>query len=133
MVAHEPEDAAVVVPHARTSVAEARRLLRRAMTRECVVGQVRDDVLVVISELVSNAVKHARPLPTGGIRVSWAVSTCQIQVSVTDGGSPTAPTASAAAMSALGGRGLNIVRVLTRSWSVTCTPEGTTVCATVAR
>ena len=68
--------------------------------------------MLVLSELVSNAVKHAAPLPSGEIAVRWEVLDDLLHIEITDGGAGTRPHASVAALSALGGRGLDIVRTV---------------------
>jgi two-component sensor histidine kinase len=88
-------------------------------------GVERDDAILVLSELVSNSVKHAAALPSGEIAVRWALGT--------DGGAATVPRAGAAALSALGGRGLEIVRTLCRRWGVIEGEQGVTVWADVPR
>ncbi len=132
--AYEPDfTVSVRVPHEQASAAHARWRLAADLDAAHVVGQEADDALLILSELISNAVRHARPMPTGGLRVSWTISPNQIGVAVTDGGSSTAPVASAAAMSAIGGRGLQIVHLLASSWDVSQGEEDTTVWAVIAR
>ena len=132
--AYEPESTVSVhVPHEQASAARVRWRFAADLRAAHVTGQVADDALLIASELVTNAVRHARPLQPGGLRVSWQISPAQIGVSVTDGGSATAPAALAAAKSALGGRGLHIVHHLASAWDVSRSREGTTVWAVLAR
>src|SRR5579875_4223202 len=53
---------AVLLPHTPSSVAVARRRLVAELTAADVTGPAVGDAAVVISELVSNAVRHATPL-----------------------------------------------------------------------
>ena len=125
--------ASVTVPHERTSV----RLVRHAMADQLEAAGVgpdeRDDAMLVLSELVSNAVKHAAPLPSGEIRVRWEVRDDLLHIEITDGGGGTRPHASVAALSALGGRGLDIVRTVSAQWGVTEGENSVTVWAEVPR
>ncbi|MCO5970293.1 ATP-binding protein [Actinoallomurus sp. WRP6H-15] len=91
--------------------------------------EIADDAAVIISELISNALRHARPLPSGDIRVSWTHEGELIQLAVSDGGSMTEPRRTRAALSSLGGRGLSIVEALSDKWGVSHEAETTTVWA----
>ena len=87
------------------------------------------DAMLVISELLSNAIRHARPLPGGQIEVSWTLDGGTLEVAVSDGGAPTTPQPERPPASSLGGRGLDIVDHLSRSWGVRGDDLGTTVWA----
>jgi anti-sigma regulatory factor (Ser/Thr protein kinase) len=88
-----------------------------------------DDAVLVLSEILSNALKHAKPLEAGKIRVSWDLDSGSLRVEVTDGGSPTRPQAARPSLSAVGGRGLGIVSSLVSDWGVSRVPGETTVWA----
>jgi anti-sigma regulatory factor (Ser/Thr protein kinase) len=113
------------------------RLARHAFADQLaaagVVEEVRDDAVLVLSELVSNAVKHAAPLPSGEITVRWAVQSDVLHMEITDGGASTRPHVGVAALSSLGGRGLDIVRSVSRQWGVTEGQGSVTVWAEVPR
>jgi hypothetical protein len=85
----------------------------------------------VLSELISNALRHATPLPGNVVKVSWRVGVDLIEVAVSDGGGPTMPAVSQPGNSAIGGRGLGIVERLALRWGVYAGPdsEETTVWA----
>jgi anti-sigma regulatory factor (Ser/Thr protein kinase) len=119
----------VLLPHAPASVAVARRRLGSELFASGVLEAVIDDVNVVISELLSNALRHARPLPSGQIRLTWARNGDLIEVAVTDGGAMTEPRRSSPTLSSLGGRGLGIVETLAEYWGVRYEDGGTTVWA----
>jgi anti-sigma regulatory factor (Ser/Thr protein kinase) len=76
------------------------------------------DAILVLSELVSNAIRHAHPLPGGQVRVSWSLQGGTLELAISDGGSPTRPHHVRRSMSALGGRGIAIVEHLSSSWGV---------------
>ncbi len=121
------------VPHERTGVRLARRALADQMDAAGISGVERDDAILVLSELVSNSVKHAAALPSGEIAVRWALGPEEVHLEITDGGAATMPRAGIAALSALGGRGLEIVRMVCRRWGVIESEHGVTVWADVPR
>jgi len=91
-----------------------------------------EDARVVISELVGNSVRHAQPLPDGTILISWRVDSRGLQVSVTDGGSPTRARKVNASSAALAGRGIAIVDSLAVLWWEENTRSRATVHAILA-
>lgn len=121
------------VPHERTGVRLARHAFADQIAAAGVEGEARDDAMLVLSELVSNAVKHASPLPSGEITVRWRLDDEVLHIEITDGGASTRPRAGVAALSALGGRGLDIVRTVSRHWGVTEGEGSVTVWAEVPR
>jgi anti-sigma regulatory factor (Ser/Thr protein kinase) len=125
--------ARVSVPHERSSVRVVRHAFAEQMTAAGVPAEDREDAMLVLSELVSNAVKHASPLPDGHISVAWHVDDDSLGLEITDGGAGTRPNASVAVLSAMGGRGLDIVRTVSRHWGVTEADGTVTVWAEVPR
>jgi anti-sigma regulatory factor (Ser/Thr protein kinase) len=89
-----------------------------------VVESVIDDAVLILSELLSNACKHGRPLDDalsgdGDVRAAWHVDRSgRLTVEVTDGGGPTRPAPATPSVTAHGGRGLNIITVLADDWGV---------------
>jgi anti-sigma regulatory factor (Ser/Thr protein kinase) len=108
----------VDLPFDAASVREARRLLAADAAAAGVQEPERADALVVVSELVGNALRHARPLENGTVRVMWRVLPDEVEVAVADGGAPTAPRADRPPFAALSGRGLGIVDALSETWGV---------------
>ena len=92
----------------------------------------RDDARLVISELVGNAVRHARPLDDDTVQIAWNDGPAGLDISVTDGGARTTPERVDAGLSDLSGRGLAIVETLATRWWVETTRSRTTVHALVA-
>jgi two-component sensor histidine kinase len=86
-----------------------------------------------MSELVTNAIKHAAPLASGEIRICWAIQDDCLHMEITDGGAVTRPHAGVADISSLGGRGLDIVRTLSEQWGVKEDHDCVTVWADVPR
>ncbi len=108
----------MLLPHAPASVAVARQRLTADLAAAGVVHAAVGDASSVVSELLSNAIRHARPLPGARVQVAWAVDNGSVEVAVSDGGAPTRPYPAHASISALGGRGLDIVEYLARTWGV---------------
>ena len=100
------------------SAAAVRRDIARTLLDDGIAADVVDDVQLVASELVGNAVRHARALPAGLLRVSWEQSAGGITISVTDGGGTHRPRARQAEPLDTTGRGLSIVSALTDFWGV---------------
>ena len=119
----------VLLPWAPSSVATARWQLSADLQEAGLVAAVIGDATLVLSELLSNAIRHARPLPGALIQVSWALGDRSLTVSVRDGGSHTRPHAGHPSLSALGGRGLAIVECLASTWGVQDSTAGVTVWA----
>jgi anti-sigma regulatory factor (Ser/Thr protein kinase) len=122
----------VLLPCAPASVAVARRRLAAELTAAGVFEGVVGDAVLVVSELLSNAIRHARPLPGSKLLLAWALVDGAVEVAVSDGGASTRPMAAQATVSSLGGRGLDIVEYLARSWGVRTDDTGLTVWAVVA-
>jgi len=119
----------VLVPCAPASVAVARRRITADLVAAGVFETAIGDAALVVSELLSNAVLHARPLHGRWLQVAWVVDTGSVEIAVSDGGGPTRPHATWPSLSSLGGRGLGIVDHLSDRWGVRADGPGTTVWA----
>jgi anti-sigma regulatory factor (Ser/Thr protein kinase) len=104
------------LPFTPASVSVARQRLKSWMDENHSSVEAVEDARVIVSELVANAVRHARPLADGRILVCWSLEDRGLQLSVTDGGSPTRPRTVHAPSSALAGRGMGIVEMLALDW-----------------
>ncbi|MEO6503280.1 MAG: ATP-binding protein [Jatrophihabitantaceae bacterium] len=122
------------VRHSAASAATARRGVLAAFDDAGVTGEPALDAALIASELVGNAVRHATPLASGQLAVSWVLDAEGYQISVTDGGpgGPTAGSSAADRVSArqagaqdTSGRGLRIVAELADSWGVAADDDGT--------
>ncbi len=91
-----------------------------------------DDARIVVSELLGNALRHARPIQDAGLVLTLEVQPDAVRLSVSDGGSATLPTLLHAPELAVSGRGLTIVRTLTREWGVREGTDGNTVFGVLA-
>lgn len=109
----------VLLPYTAASVGIARRRLVADLVSAGVFEAVAADAAIVVSELISNALRHARPLPDGVLRVGWLVSSDHVEVEVSDGGGATVPTLGNPVQSSTSGRGLGIVDRLSRRWGIT--------------
>ncbi len=125
------EASVLLLPFAASSVGVARRRLVSDLIAAGIYDSAVCDIAVVISELLSNALRHAAPLPGSKIRVAWRIDAGTVRVSVSDGGGQTAPELGEPTQAATGGRGLRIVEKLSRRWGASTGDEGTTVWAEV--
>ena len=107
-----------MLPYTASSVGAARRRLIGDLTDAGVYEATACDAGLVLSELISNALRHATPLPGSLIKVSWCLNDDCIEVAVSDGGGPTVPMINKPTANALGGRGLGIVDRLSPRWGV---------------
>ncbi|GAA2166384.1 hypothetical protein GCM10009845_25620 [Pedococcus bigeumensis] len=121
----------VRVPWRATSVALVRKALVDDLEVREVSAAVVDEAEIVVSELVSNSIRHARPLADGNLRVHWKVKAGVVEVEVTDGGSESTPRPAPRTIWAPSGRGLRIVRSLAHEWGVTEDRSGSTVWASL--
>lgn len=115
----------VALPPSPTSARAARQVVT-----EVLLGLRRpdlvDDVVAVVSELVANAVIHART----DIELSVQSAGAGVRVEVTDG-SHIIPRWTPAAMTAISGRGLIMVQRLASAWGVDPHEGGKTVWALI--
>jgi two-component sensor histidine kinase len=121
------------VPHEGHGVSLARHALASELAELGVPDDAFSDAMLVMSELVSNAVKHAAPLPGGEVQVGWSIDEHLMHLEITDGGGVTRPNPAVVTSFALGGRGLDIVRTISNQWGVTQDGESVTVWADVPR
>ena len=122
----------VHLPCAPASVALARKALSDELRAAGVFDHAVADAVLVISELLSNAILHAYPLPGEHLQVAWDVNPSSVEVAVSDGGSPTVPHAGHPSPSSISGRGLRIVEHLCKTWGVRTDDVGLTVWAVLA-
>ena len=125
------ESSDLLLPFAASSVGVARRRLVSDLIRAGICGPAITDAALVLSELLSNALRHATPLPGSGLRVAWSLDSGSVRVSVRDGGAQTLPELGKPNPSTTGGRGLRIVDRLSKCWGTCSDNEGTTVWAEV--
>ncbi|GAA1259586.1 MULTISPECIES: ATP-binding protein [Janibacter] len=113
-----------ILPPIRAALMED--LQARGMSEEII-----DEAEIVVTELVTNALRHGSPLPDRCVRVHWKVRGEVCEVEVSDGGGHTAPKPVPPALWATSGRGLRIVRSLAHEWGVSEDEKRITVWASL--
>ena len=119
----------VMLPYVPSSIAVARRWLTSELLEAGAAEPATSDAALVVSELLTNALRHARPLAGQKLRIAWTMGGGVVEVCVTDGGAVTRPREGWPSPSSLGGRGLAIVSRLSRRWGVSTGEASTTVWA----
>ncbi|MGW2260969.1 ATP-binding protein [Streptomyces sp. NPDC001780] len=112
-------DHAVVVrrwPRHPRSVGQARREMRKALA-DWGLAALEDPAALVLSELLTNAVRHARVSPGHVIETRFAQLPDGLRIEVHDA-SPTPPEPRAPGADACDGRGLVLVAALAEAWGV---------------
>jgi anti-sigma regulatory factor (Ser/Thr protein kinase) len=116
------------MPFDASSVSLARARLSTWMDERGAGGQQpREDAALVLSELLSNALRHGRALDDGQLRAAWRWSQGHLEITVTDGGGPTSPRVLLASEDATDGRGMAIVDRLADTWWQTVEGSASTV------
>jgi anti-sigma regulatory factor (Ser/Thr protein kinase) len=119
----------LAVAHDPTSAALVRRSIAADLSTEHVDPDSIDDVVLVASELVGNAVLHASALDQE-LDVAWDVEPESVVVRVLDG-STDLPRQRSTNQNETGGRGLSIVAAIALDWGVRRTERGKQVWARI--
>ena len=119
-----------------SSVTLARHLVRDDLAVRGVPTPLIEDALVVVSELMGNAIRHARPLAVGDsrgrVRLQWSLQDSdRVRIEVTDGGGADEPHVEPPTLGDTGGRGLAIVAAIAADWGVVRSDHEVTVYAVV--
>jgi anti-sigma regulatory factor (Ser/Thr protein kinase) len=101
----------------------ARRTLLAGKVR--VARSIRDDVLLLLTEFVSNAVRHAQAGANAAVRVDFRQQARMVRVAVFDEGTGFTAEAPQAERDQSGGRGLFLVDRIADRWAVAPTASGT--------
>ncbi|MET9800304.1 SpoIIE family protein phosphatase [Streptomyces sp. NPDC006368] len=109
------------------AVMHARRFTGRALRSWGVMEEV-DMVLLVVSELVTNAIAHTR----GEVRLDLTLAADRLRVAVNDASPRTPVKATSVDWEATGGRGLLLVEALSTSWGSVPLSGGKQVWAEIA-
>ncbi|MGH8829324.1 MAG: ATP-binding protein [Jiangellaceae bacterium] len=120
-----------------SSVPLARHLVRDDLERRGVRPAGVDNSVLIVTELVTNSILHARPLNLEGDRfgvvLTWSVDDECVVVEVTDGGGIELPQLRRPLPVDTAGRGLAIVDAIAREWLISSEDSQVTVRAVIAR
>lgn len=108
--------------HAR-SVGRARTLLREQATSWNLPNEVTETAVLLLSELMTNAYRHAKVSPGRELRARCVLEADRLRVSVTDA-NDTLPAARQASPDDESGRGLALVAALADKWGTEPRPGG---------
>ncbi|WP_240340506.1 ATP-binding protein [Nocardioides sp. SYSU D00038] len=122
---------ALRLPFATGSSREARLRLHEFLDGAQVPRPLAQDAVIVLGELVANALDHGRPTPDGRLEVVFALEDRHLRLSVRDGGGDSRPTVQQVDTLAERGRGLAMVEALSAMWTVDDS-DGTCVTAWLA-
>ncbi|WP_434966916.1 ATP-binding protein [Janibacter indicus] len=107
--------------------------VREAIALDLAAREVSEQVIgeaeLVVTELVTNSLRHASPLADRTVRIHWKARGDNVEVEVSDGGAETEPAPAPRQMWATSGRGLRIVRSIAHEWGVQRDDKQTTVWA----
>lgn len=105
------------LPFVASTPGIARTRLAGFLTVNRASNEVIDDALIVISEMIANAVSHGVPTSDGTIEISWAINGTLLELSVYDAGKGGSLKPIDFDEDSLSGRGLSIInRVADRWW-----------------
>nr|WP_255669104.1 ATP-binding protein [Aeromicrobium duanguangcaii] len=90
-----------------------------------------DNALIVLSEMIANAVAHGTPDQDGTMEIAWSIDDGLLNLSVRDAGRCAEMVPRPFDEDSLGGRGLSIISRVADKWSVDLT-RGTCVRAELA-
>jgi serine/threonine-protein kinase RsbW len=113
----------MLVRHEPASASEVRRELALDLDLHGVCADAIDEVNLVASELIGNAVRHCGTSVSDPLGVNWTVGDDEILLSVEDDCS-TMPVVREVGTESTSGRGLKIVGALASDWGVELTTRG---------
>lgn len=108
------------LPHTPRSAPHARELLRTQLTDWKIDGEVAETAELLLSELVTNSLRHASTPPGREIGLRFATYDGRLRVEVADANNCW-PTPRQASPEDEGGRGLTLVQALAERWG--CCPR----------
>lgn len=101
--------------------AEAAGLARHALdsvAASCARPEVLEDARLLISEIVTNSVRHGHPSPDGHIHLSLSLTDEKLRAEVSDDGPGFSPEKIRRSPEQIGGWGLGIVQEVADRWGV---------------
>jgi two-component sensor histidine kinase len=120
----------MLVRHEPASASAVRREIALDLDLHGVAPERIDEVALVASELIGNAVRHSDVSERNELDVNWTVDSKAVVLSVEDP-SDAVPVPRHAPADAPSGRGLTIVQALTSAWGVEPTQRGKRVWARI--
>lgn len=120
----------MLIRHEPTSASSVRRELALDLDLHGIDEDVIDEVTLVASELIGNAVRHAGLDSSDELDVTWTVRDHEVEVSVEDP-SDELPVSRHATPDEENGRGLTIIEALTSNWGYAQTARGKRVWAKI--
>ena len=90
-----------------------------------------DNALIVLSEMIANAVSHGVPDEDGMMEIGWCIRGSSLEIVVADAGDCDALVPVPFDEDSLSGRGLSIISQLSKDWSVDVA-DGTRIRAELA-
>lgn len=121
---------AMLVRQEPASASAVRRELSFELSLRGVDPEIIDQIILVASELVSNAIRHGGAGAYETLDVCWAIGLDSITISVADT-SDVLPVIRAAPPDSPSGRGLAIVSALSEDWGADRTADGKRVWARI--
>ncbi|MET8247211.1 ATP-binding protein [Streptomyces sp. NPDC005202] len=118
-----PQDIEWRLPRHARSAGRARTLLREQATSWKLPDEVTETAVLLISELMTNAYRHAKVSPGREIRACCVLEADRLRISVTDA-NDTLPMPRQASPDDESGRGLTLVAALAREWGAEPRPAG---------
>jgi anti-sigma regulatory factor (Ser/Thr protein kinase) len=122
----------LALPASPASVCIGRRLAAHTLAQWMVPGKPAEDAVLIVSELLTNAIRHGAPPLRLRLRLRLRRGGQELAIEVDDGDRGAAPHKRDASPDAVGGRGLGIVATLSRRWGSRATQSGKTVWSVVA-
>ena len=108
----------IKMPFEASTPAIARTRLAGFLTIHQAPSRVIDDALIVLSEMIANAVSHGSPDPEGRMEISWSINGDLLELSVSDAGVGASLEPVDFDEDSLSGRGLAIIRRVADRWWV---------------
>ncbi|TDD49531.1 ATP-binding protein [Nonomuraea terrae] len=112
------------LPGTPSQVSRARGLVTDALGRD---HPLHDDVVLLTSELATNAILHSRSGDGGSFTVTVTNSEAAVRVLVSDAGSDGPPCVCRTSARSTSGRGLPLIEALSHRWGFTREDGSTTV------